>query len=131
TATVIVDRAPSTIAALFPGMKAEAVYRATPTGNNATKIFAEDKAEVEGTITAIDTTSTPNTVTITPRVGSAVTLDVSSATITLDGGASAVGALAVGMKAEAYYTLTGRHTGKATRRRASDRAEVEGTITAI
>jgi hypothetical protein len=131
TTTVIrLDGAASTVGSLLMGMRAEAVYQVTSAGNNAIRIAASDILRVQGTITAVAATATPPTVTITRANGTSVTLTVVTATvIRLDGAASVVGNLLMGMRAEAVYQLS--TANNAIRIEASDKFRVEGTITAV
>jgi len=103
-----------------------------------------EEAEIKGTISAVtpatpgDPTAippvppAPATVTITPKVGSPVTLIVTANTIINVGGATGTAAdLTVGMLVEAEYDATTLEAFHIEAEDEGDEAEIEGTITAL
>jgi hypothetical protein len=133
TTVISLDQAPATLAALLPGMRAEAAYHSAAGVNTAVRIEASDIFHVSGTITAVKpaTATAPATVTITQANGTSVTVAVAATTvIMLDHAAATFASLVVGQRAEAVYKLTA--TGNvAVRIDADDIFHVSGTITAI
>src|SRR5205807_2664257 len=102
---VILDGAPSTLAAIVVGDKARALYDRTTLV--AAAIEAEsphhELAEIEGKVTAV----TASSLTITPEEGAPVTLGTDASTVViLDGAPSKLSAIVVGDKARALYDAT-------------------------
>lgn len=139
------ERTEGTLADLEVGMEAEAEF--DPVSFVAFKIDAEqeeddeeeeEEAHVKGTVSAVD--GGAGTITIEPRTGSPVTLEVDGSTkIELNGDSAPLGDIPVGAKAEAEYDAATNVASKIEaetededdEEEEEEPAEVEGEVTAI
>ena len=113
--------------------KDSVIVHTKPGTNNALDVIDDGpgEAEVEGTITAVDTTG--NTLTIAPSNGTpSVTLTVTtSSIIELDDNPAALADLQVNMHADAEYDPTTMAAFSIEAESASEQVEVTGTVAGI
>ncbi len=132
TTMIEVNDNPGTLADLQVGMMADAEY--DPTTMVAFSIEAEsqgEQAEVIGTVTAVDLTH--NTITISPTIGSSITLSVTASTeIQVNDEEATLADIQIGMPVQAEYdtlTLVANQIDAGTSgSNDENNADVEGTV---